>query len=157
MAQQQLLLLVLGIIIVGVSLLLGITTYSEDKKDFERDTANAALVDLATRAIAYRTAPKTMSGGTRGDGTSSFEGFTMEAVGATQREGEGGGYDLLGDGSCFTGHATPVGKAFKAAWYPNGDCENSNNIVLKMTVTGIDLSSIVVEDGGYAIDWRNND
>lgn len=157
MAQQQLLLLVLSIIIVGVSLVLGITTYSEDKKDFERDAANAALVDLATRAIAYRTTPRTMNGGTRGDGSSSFEGFTMEAVGATLRDSEGGGYDLLGDGSCFTGHATPDGTEFRAAWYPAGDCDTSNNIVLKMTVTGIDASSISIEDGGYAKEWRNGD
>ncbi len=157
MAQQQLLLLVLSIIIVGVSLVLGITTYSEDKKDFERDAANAALVDLATRAIAFRTTPRTMGGGTRGNGTSTFEGFTMEAVGAKLRDSEGGGYDLLGDGSCFTGHATPDGKEFKAAWYPRGDCETSSNIVLKMTVTGIDAGSIVIEDGGYAFDWRNED
>ena len=97
-----------------------------------------------------------MNGGTRGDGTSSFDGFSMEAVGATLRAGDGGGYDLLGDGSCFTGHATPDGQEFRAAWYPNGDCETSNNIVLRMIVSGTDAASITIEDGGYASDWRNN-
>ena len=157
MAQQQLLLLVLSVIIVGVSLLLGITTYSKDKKDFERDAANTALVELATRAIKYRNTPKIFNGGTRSDGSSSFEGFSMEAVGATRRDSEGGGYDIMGDGSCFTGHATPDGQEFRAAWYPNGDCENSSNIVLRMTVSGNDAASITIEEGGYATDWRNND
>ena len=54
MAQHQLMLLVLSVIVVGVSLILGITTYTEDKKKFERDTANTALIDLAGKAIAYR-------------------------------------------------------------------------------------------------------
>ncbi len=156
MAQHQLMLLVLSVIIVGVALLLGISSYTQDKKKFERDTANTALIDLAGKAMAYRRTPESMDGGTSADGTASFSGFTMEAIGAEARQGEGGGYDLLGDGSCFTGHPTPDGAEFKAAWYPNGDCDTSNNVVLKLTVTGGDINSITIEEGGYAPDWRNN-
>ncbi len=153
MAQHQLMLLVLSVIVVGVSLILGITTYTEDKKKFERDTANTALIDLAGKAIAYRRTPESMDGGTKADGSSSFAGFTMDAIGSKKRTGEGGGYDLLGDGSCFTGHPTPDGAEFKAAWYPKGDCETSNNIVLNMTITGSTLSSVTIENGGYAQTW----
>ena len=116
MAQHQLLLLVFTVIAVGVAMVMGLYTYGEDKKKMARDTANVALIDLAGKAIAYRRTPSAMNGGTRADGTSSFDGFTMESVGARLREGDGGGYDLLGDGSCFTGHATPDGAHFKAAW-----------------------------------------
>ncbi len=152
MAQHQLMLLVLTIIITGVALVLGVTTYTQDQKKFERDAANTILLDLAGKAIAYRRTSEAMNGGTRSNGTSSFDGFRMESVGATP--GNNGGYDLLGDGSCFTGHATPDGSQFKAAWYPNGDCDSSSNVVLKMTITGDNLESVTMEDGGYANAWR---
>lgn len=155
MAQQQLMLLVFSIVVVGLALLMGITTYTEDQKKFARDNASVALVDLATKAIAYRRTPESMNGGTKADGTSSFAGFTMDAVGADKRTGSGGGYDLLGDGSCFTGHPTPDGSAFKAAWYPNGDCDTSNNIVLNVTVDGLTSDDIKIEEGGYANEWRS--
>ena len=157
MAQHQLMLLVFSVVVVGISLLLGITTYTEDQKKSERDSANLALIDLAGKAIAYRRTPASMNGGTDANGISSFEGFTMDAIGAKPREGDGGGYDLLGDGSCFTGHATPDGSQFKAAWYPNGDCDTSNNIVLNMTIAGDNIESVTISEGGFANEWRRGE
>ena len=146
-------LLVLSVVVVGVALIKGLDTYAENNKTFDRDAANAALVELASKAIAYRQMPAILNGGKKADGSTSFSGITMDALGADARISEGGGYDLLGDGSCFTGHATPDGNEFRAAWYPNGDCDTSNNVVLKMTVAGVDLNSITVEAGGYAAEW----
>lgn len=154
MGQHQLLLLVFSVVIVGISMILGITSYTEEQKKSEKDAANLAMIDLAGKAIAYRRTPASMNGGTAADGTSSFAGFKMESIGAKLKTGDGGGYDLLGDGSCFTGHPTPDGAEFRAAWYPNGDCDTSNNIVLNMTITGDNIESVVIEEGGYANDWR---
>ncbi len=153
MAQHQLLLLVLTVIVVGLSMVLGITNYQEDQKKFEREAANMALVDLAGKAISYRRTPESMNGGTKASGEASFEGFSMESTGATLANTDGGGYDLLSNGSCFTGNPTADGSEFRAAWYPNGDCETSSNIVLRMTISGSSVDDITIEDGGYANEW----
>lgn len=136
-------------------MVMGISSYQEDQKKFEREAANMALVDLASKALAYRRTPESMNGGTKANGEASFEGFTMEKIGATLRDADGGGYDLLANGSCFTGNSTSDGSEFRAAWYPNGDCETSSNIVLRMVISGSDVNDITIEDGGYANEWVN--
>ncbi|MFK7845846.1 MAG: hypothetical protein AB8G77_11125 [Rhodothermales bacterium] len=155
MAQHQLLLLVLTVMVVGVSMVMGLASYQENQKKFEREAAYMAMVDLAGKAMAYRRTPESLNGGTKANGVASFEGFTMEKVGAILREGDGGGYDLLANGSCFTGNANSDGSQFRAAWYPNGDCDSSSNIVLRMIVSGSEPDDISIEDGGYANEWIN--
>ncbi len=63
MGQQQLLLLVLGVIIVGIAVAIGINMFSSSAVDANRDAVASQLVHLASKAQAYYKKPSTLGGG----------------------------------------------------------------------------------------------
>ena len=76
MGQQQLLLLVLGIVIVGLAVVVGIQAFSENQQKSEIDTRTSELVDIATKIQAWSLKPTTLDGG-----GGSFNGVTFNDVG----------------------------------------------------------------------------
>ena len=72
MGQQQLLLIVLGIIVVGVSIQLGSILFNANLENANRDEIIADMNSLATMAQSYYKKPVSLGGG---DG--SFIGWTM--------------------------------------------------------------------------------
>lgn len=65
MGQQQLLLIVLGTIIVGIAIAVGITMFKAAAIDAARDAVASDLHDLAARAQAYYRKPRSLGGGDR--------------------------------------------------------------------------------------------
>lgn len=65
MGQQQLLLIVLGIIIVGIAVYTGITLFSVNAIEAKRNNVTGELVNLASMAQGYYLRPTTMGGGNR--------------------------------------------------------------------------------------------
>lgn len=63
MGQQQLLLLVLGIIIVGVAVMLGIHLFRSNSVDQKRDLLINEGLNVANHAIQYYRKPKILGGG----------------------------------------------------------------------------------------------
>lgn len=63
MGQQQLLLIVLGIIIVGIAVYTGITLFSVNAAEAKRNNVTNELVNLAAMAQGYYLRPTTMGGG----------------------------------------------------------------------------------------------
>ena len=63
MAQQQVLLIILGTIIIGVALAIGITMFTDNSVSANRDAITNDLVKLAARAQMYYRRPKLMGGG----------------------------------------------------------------------------------------------
>lgn len=63
MGQQQLLLLVLGIVIVGLAVVVGIAAFSENQTTSSRDAANADAVRLLSEVHEYLSTPEQMGGG----------------------------------------------------------------------------------------------
>ena len=63
MGQQQLLLLVLGIVIVGLATVVGIEVFSSARQSTGVDRAAAEAAQTATAAIAWKNAPCMLGGG----------------------------------------------------------------------------------------------
>ncbi len=63
MGQQQLLLIVLGIIIVGISIVVGINMFSAHAIEAKRNNVTNDLIHLASEAQKYYKTPSSMGGG----------------------------------------------------------------------------------------------
>jgi len=63
MGQQQLLLLVLGIVIVGVAVVVGISMLSENKEKAEFDAITSEAIRIAADAVAWKAKPTSFGGG----------------------------------------------------------------------------------------------
>jgi len=70
MGQQQLLLIVLGVIIVGVAVVVGINLFKVHERQARFDSIISEFQSIAGMALAHYQKPKSMGGGGR-----SFEGF----------------------------------------------------------------------------------
>jgi hypothetical protein len=65
LGQQQLLLIVLGIIIVGIAVIMGITLFKTSAVEAKRDNLLNEAFNLASMAQQYYQRPKSMLGGGR--------------------------------------------------------------------------------------------
>ena len=63
MGQQQLLLIILGLIVVGIAVAVGITMFKDSAVSANRDAVTNDLANLASRARLYYRRPKTSGGG----------------------------------------------------------------------------------------------
>ncbi len=76
MGQQQLLLIILSVIVVGIAVTLGIMMFSDSAIDDNRDGITNDLSNLASRAHEYYRRPSYLGGG-----GNSFSGLTADAAG----------------------------------------------------------------------------
>ena len=72
MGQQQLLLIILGVIVVGIAVIVGITMFQDNAISANRDAVTNDLVGLGARAQQYFRRPTAVGGG-----GISFAGLTM--------------------------------------------------------------------------------
>jgi hypothetical protein len=72
MGQQQLLLILLGVIIVGAAIVIGTTMFSDSAVSANRDAIANDLIGLGGRAQTYYRRPKTYGGGNH-----SFTGLVI--------------------------------------------------------------------------------
>jgi hypothetical protein len=63
MGQQQLLLIILGVIIVGIAIAVGIAQFGAHSTESNKDGVTASLVNVAANAYQYKIRPNTMGGG----------------------------------------------------------------------------------------------
>ena len=96
MGQQQLLLIVLGVIIVGIAIAVGISMFKSNAQSSNRDQVINDLNNLAAKAQQYYRKPTSMAGGGQ-----SFGGFNLAPV---DIENANGSYSLAS--------AAPSGAAF---------------------------------------------
>lgn len=82
MGQQQLLLLVLGVIVAGTAIVVGITLFQAYTVSANRDSLIADLDHLAFRAMEYYRKPTQFGGG-----GNSFVGFSIPTVLASNPNG----------------------------------------------------------------------
>ncbi len=83
MGQQQLLLLVLGVIIVGIAVAVGINMFSSSAVDANRNSLSSDVTHLASKAQQHFKKPTTMGGG-----GNDFDGFTLGSLDQTNQNGE---------------------------------------------------------------------
>ena len=82
MGQQQLLLIILGVIIVGIAIAVGLSLFSAQSVQSNRDAIINDLNNLAAQAYQFRIRPSSMSGG-QGDYTT----FVIPTKMATNENG----------------------------------------------------------------------
>ena len=82
MGQQQLLLIVLGVIIVGIAIAVGISMFKSNAQSSNRDQVINDLNNLAAKAQQYFRKPTSMAGGQQ-----SFGGFALAPVDTSNANG----------------------------------------------------------------------
>ena len=88
MGQQQLLLLVLAVIIVGIAIVVGITMFNSQAASANLDGVTNDLMNLGSRAQQYYIRPESMGGG-GGD----FDGLLIQNL-TTKPINENGSYSI---------------------------------------------------------------
>jgi hypothetical protein len=82
MGQQQLLLIVLGVIIVGIAITVGINLFTANAASANRDAVTADLISLASSSQIFYRRPVVLAGGGR-----TFTGWTIPPRLATNANG----------------------------------------------------------------------
>ena len=109
MGQQQLLLIVLGTIIVGVAVVVGINMFTTGAINAERDALLQDVNNIASSAAAYWRKPAALGGGAR-----DFSGITNVSTFGAADSNANGGFVLSGVGvTSFTLTATGWNEAVK--------------------------------------------
>ncbi|MCF6268667.1 MAG: hypothetical protein L3J41_03060 [Melioribacteraceae bacterium] len=116
MGQQQLLLIVLGIIIVGVAVVVGINMFTAHAIEAKRNNVTNDLLHLASEAQKYYKTPTAMGGG-----SSKFTGWEIPA-----------GLVSNADGS-FS--ATVTAQKVVLIGIGNEVVQGTDSVEVKMTVT----------------------
>ncbi len=140
MGQQQLLLIVLGVIIVGIAIAVGISMFRSNAQSSNRDQVINDLNNLAAKGQQYFRKPTSMAGGGQ-----SFVGFALAPVDTGNANGS---YSIS------TGASAPTGATFVAGL---NDTNTTNANVLYIVGCGKELGN----DGtnpvkAYAIDSANS-
>jgi hypothetical protein len=91
MGQQQLLLIILGVIIVGIAIAVGLSLFSAQSIQSNRDAIINDLNNLAAQAYQFRIRPTSMGGG-QGD-------YTNFAIPTKMRTNENGMFSIVTPGS----------------------------------------------------------
>jgi len=82
MGQQQLLLIILGVIIVGIAIAVGLSLFSAQSVQANKDAITNDLNNLAANAYQYRIRPSSMGGG-----NNSYVGYTIPSKLQTNENG----------------------------------------------------------------------
>ena len=107
MGQQQLLLLVVGVVVVGLAVAVGIQAFRENEVKSRMDRQTEMAVQIATEITAWWMKPAAMGGGGR---TVSPARVRMEQLGYPQNE----------DGAQRTGYWDYANDLFRGIYVPGG-------------------------------------
>ena len=122
MGQQQLLLIVLGVIIVGIAVAVGITMFGEQSAQANLDAVVTDLQTMSARAHQYFLKPTRLGGGGK-----SFVGLTADAPGLrnlrSNPSNDNGTYSISTAGTATEVALTGVGEE-------DGDGDGTNVTVL---------------------------
>ncbi len=100
MGQQQILLIVLSVILVGIAVSVGIGMFSSYSRTANRDAIVLDIINLSVTAYQYRFKPSSMGGG-----SGSFDGFNVPP-GLDENENATYDVEINGDGDEITIVAT---------------------------------------------------
>ncbi len=102
MGQQQLLLIVLGVIIVGIAIAVGISMFKSSAVDANRSAIAGDLANLASKAQRYYRTPVELGGGGQ-----KFDGFALSVLDRSNPNGTYG----WGTSDGGAGFSAPSGTA----------------------------------------------
>ncbi len=101
MGQQQLLLIVLGVIIVGIAIVVGINLFNANAESSAKDTVVSEAANIAALAQQYYKKPTSMAGG-----GNDFKGFTIPSKLAVDSSAQVG--FLIGSGTSVTSKSQSI-------------------------------------------------
>lgn len=81
MGQQQLLLLVLGIIVVGVAVALGVAAYNAAERQQQEAMMAQTAGQIATDAHLWASMPSSLGGGNTGPGAETYQDLEWSQIG----------------------------------------------------------------------------
>ncbi len=130
MGQQQLLLIVLGVIIVGIAVVVGINVFTASSSQANTDAVIADLTNLASLAQQYYRKPEALGGG-----GNKFDGWTIPASLDTTGNGN---YELSG---------TPSGNSFTLIGHgnENGTVDPTAKVQVTMVVGADKITSTTID------------
>jgi hypothetical protein len=129
MGQQQLLLIVLGVIIVGIAVVVGINVFTASSSQANNDAVIADLTNLASLAQQYYRKPTALGGG-----GNSFASFAIP-----------GALDTTGNGIYTISTAgSATGISFQGVGNENGTKNASSKVTVTMAVTPTKITSTIV-------------
>jgi hypothetical protein len=135
MGQQQLLLLVLGIVIVGIAVVAGIAAFTEGKGKADRDAAATDAMRLVSDLQAWKLRPTVLGGGA--DGTTSFANVSLRAIGIAPTSGS----DVYATASgCFKLVAGATAQL--QIWKEGSNCTGSGNQLATVTISDATTSGL---------------
>jgi len=105
MGQQQLLLIVLGVIIVGIAVVVGINVFTASSAQANRDGVVSDLTNLASLAQTYNRKPASLGGG-----GNSFVGWTIPTALDSTGNGTYAASGHTADAVTIVGTGTEIGK-----------------------------------------------
>ncbi|MEM0963946.1 MAG: hypothetical protein AAGK21_15570 [Bacteroidota bacterium] len=89
MGQQQLLLLIVGVVVVGLAVMAGVEAFAENQRKFRQDQTVHLMNDIASKAQLWKMTPPLLGGGNVGN-SDDFSAFTLNAIGLQESENHGG-------------------------------------------------------------------
>ncbi|MEM1115040.1 MAG: hypothetical protein AAF845_20855 [Bacteroidota bacterium] len=132
MGQQQLLLLVLGVVIVGLGTAVGIQSFAEGQLKNKRDQTQQLMIDIAAKAQAWKLMPQIMGGGANND-DDDYSAFTFANAGLGPTFDQGGNEVLQRTSySCIKAFPTTTGLRLNAL---DENC-TSGSWTMSLEVTG---------------------
>ena len=134
MGQQQLLLLVLGIVIVGLAVVVGINAFSENRIKSNADAMVTDGLRIASDVQAYVLKPTQFGGGNDGDSTTD-DLATFVALADPLAE--------IGYNTNASAEYTNVNGTFAIAAAANGSCALTTAPTVALNVTSADTGNIV--------------
>lgn len=136
LGQQQLLLIILGVIIVGVAIAVGITVYNDSFISNNRDAIQNNLISLSVYAREYYNKPINMGGGGH-----SFIGLTADTIGqgkiapSSSWNNDNGTYTISTAGDNAIVILTGVGKLqLSDGNYPTYNCRVRSRKILMQKI-----------------------
>jgi len=135
MGQQQLLLLVLGIVIVGIAVVAGIGAFSEGKGKADRDAAAVEAMRLVSSVQAWKLKPTYTGGGA--DGTTSFANVSLRALGITPTSGTDVYATTSGCYKLVAGATAQI-----QIWKEGSNCSGSGNQLATVTISDATTSGL---------------
>lgn len=144
MGQQQLLLLVLGIVIVGLAVVVGIQAFTENMKKSNSDALVNDAIRIASDAQAWKLKPAAFGGGADVAGWTNFSLTQVGYATADADNGDCDGANIYGNlNGCFqitTADANSL--VIQGNSIPNS--ENDNQVVVTVTgTTPADIATAV--------------
>jgi Tfp pilus assembly protein PilE len=134
MGQQQLLLIVLGVIIVGIAIAVGISMFKSNAMNSNRDQVINDLNNLGASAQQYYRRPTSMAGGQQ-----SFANFTIDTL---QSNSANGFYQLAS--------AAPSGPSARPAAPASYASDSAASVSQTLYITG--WGTEVGKDGSHPVE-----